>query len=340
MVAPAGQAHEAHVALEHDGLGLARDAVQAEPRGQLALVHDAVADEVRVLDVVDDERAEIARIGERAAHHLRVGDGARAVREGDRAGLAQEPDLGHLAAREPLGQGRRRAHVDDRRVAGAAQHEVDDGRDRRATGLVSGMDTIVVTPPAAAAALALLQGLAVLGAGLADEGAHVDEAGREDLARAVDHLGVGGVGRCGPTSAIESVAHQHGAALLAAGGGIDEARVREEERLHWLSPSLGSAGGSPAPRAPPCARRRPSRPARGSATARRRRPRRRSRRRGSSGPDASRARRAWRRRASPGRGRRSGNTPSRTARRSRSCARAEGAASSRCRRPRAPGACP
>jgi len=38
-------------------------------------------------------------------------------------------------------------------------------------------------------------GLAMFGAGLADEGLHVDQAGRQNLALAVDHPGP--VGRCG-----------------------------------------------------------------------------------------------------------------------------------------------
>ena len=46
MIAAAGQLDEAHVALEHDGLGLARNAGQAEPRRDLALVHHAVLGEV------------------------------------------------------------------------------------------------------------------------------------------------------------------------------------------------------------------------------------------------------------------------------------------------------
>ena len=54
MVAPARQAREAHVALEHDGLGLARDAVQAEAAREFALVHHAVADEIGVLDMLHE----------------------------------------------------------------------------------------------------------------------------------------------------------------------------------------------------------------------------------------------------------------------------------------------
>ena len=57
------------------------------------------------------------------------------------------------------------------------------------TGEVLGWQMMVVTPPAAAAWLAEAKRLAVAGAGLADEGAHVDEAGRDQLAAAVDHVG-------------------------------------------------------------------------------------------------------------------------------------------------------
>ena len=46
VVAGAGEADETQVALEEHGLGFARDAGEPEPRGGLALVHDAVADEV------------------------------------------------------------------------------------------------------------------------------------------------------------------------------------------------------------------------------------------------------------------------------------------------------
>ena len=72
MVARLGQRDEAQVALQHDRFGGLRDAEQAEPRRELALVHHAVADEVRVFGVMHDQRVEIARVGQRAPHHLRV----------------------------------------------------------------------------------------------------------------------------------------------------------------------------------------------------------------------------------------------------------------------------
>ena len=102
MIAPAGQRHEAHVALQHDRFGGVGNADEAEPCGEFALVHHAFADQVGVLGVVHDQRVEIAGIGQRAPHHLRVGDASVAVGEGDRAGGLQQPDLGHLLAAHAL----------------------------------------------------------------------------------------------------------------------------------------------------------------------------------------------------------------------------------------------
>ena len=73
-----------------------------------------------------DERVEIARVSQRAAHHLRVGDALRAIGESDRAGRLEQADLGHLLALEALGQRGHRMHVHDAGVAGAAEHEIDE----------------------------------------------------------------------------------------------------------------------------------------------------------------------------------------------------------------------
>ena len=153
MIAAAGQRGEAHVALQHHCLGGIGDADQAEPCRELALVHHAFADEVGVFGVVHDQRVEVARIGQRAPHHLRIGDALVAIGEGDGAGGFEQADLGHLLAAHALGQRRHRVDVDDRGVAGAAQHEVD-GAELSMTGEVSGWQMMVVMPPAAAAWLA------------------------------------------------------------------------------------------------------------------------------------------------------------------------------------------
>ena len=50
--------------------------IKPEPRGELALVHDAFADQIGVFGVMHDQRVEIAGIGQRPPHHLRIGDAA------------------------------------------------------------------------------------------------------------------------------------------------------------------------------------------------------------------------------------------------------------------------
>ena len=108
VVACAGQRDEPEIAIEHDRLGLAGNSGQPEPARALALRHHTLAGEVTILAIVHDQRAEIARVGQGAAHGLRVGDGVRAVGEGDRAGLGEHADLRDLRAPQALGHRRRR----------------------------------------------------------------------------------------------------------------------------------------------------------------------------------------------------------------------------------------
>ena len=188
MIAPAGQCDEADVALQHHRFGGIGDADQAQPCGELALVHHAFADQIGVFGVMHDQRVEIAGVGQRPPHHLRVGDAAVAIGEGDGAGGLQQADLGHLGAFHALGQRRHRVDVDNGGVARAAQDEIhrrgivdhrfgiglaDDGGDAAGRGgLACGG-----------------KGLAMAGAGLADESAHVDQPGGHDLAGAIDDVG-------------------------------------------------------------------------------------------------------------------------------------------------------
>jgi hypothetical protein len=242
MVSPAREAHEPDVPLQHHRLGLSWDAGQAEARSELALVHHALPDEVRVLHMVQDQGVEVARVGERAAHDLGVGDRARPVREGDGAGLAQEPDLGQLLALQPLRQGGGGADVHDGVVARPAQDEVDDGRivehrvgvrHRHDGGDAAGGGRFAGTP----------QGLAMGGARLPDEGAHVDEARREHLAAAIQHLGIRGNGHVRADIRDDAVLHQDAAPLLAAAGGIDQAGVVQQQGTvggHRAHPGMSS----------------------------------------------------------------------------------------------------
>ncbi len=125
MIAAAGEFGEAQIALEHDGLGLARNAWEAQSRRHFALVHHAVLGERRLLKMMDDERTEILGVGEHVPHHLGVGEARLAVGEGDGSGVAQETDLGHLLALQALGHRRHGMHVDARGVTRAAHDEVD-----------------------------------------------------------------------------------------------------------------------------------------------------------------------------------------------------------------------
>ena len=103
MIARLREGHEPQVAFEHDRLGRLRNAEQAKACRKLAFVHDAVADQIRILGVVHDQRVEVARVGERAAHHLGVDHALRAIGERDSAGGFQEADLGKLRAFQSLG---------------------------------------------------------------------------------------------------------------------------------------------------------------------------------------------------------------------------------------------
>ena len=173
MVPRSRQPHEPHVALEHDGLGLARNAGQAEPASQLALIHHPVADQMGVFAVVNNQRAAVARIGQGAAHHLGVGHGPGAVGEKHRAGIGQKADLGHLPALQSLGQGRSRQDAHNRGIARPPHHEINHRRivDRR-VGVRHAHDGRHAAGRGSTARRR--QRLTVFGTGFADKGAHVD----------------------------------------------------------------------------------------------------------------------------------------------------------------------
>ncbi len=179
-----------------------------------------------------DERVEVARIGHRAAHGLRLGDRAVAVGEGDRAGLGQKPDLGDLAALETLRQRRRREDADLGVVARAPQDEVDH---RRAVDLRIGVgpDHEARDPARRRRRAGAGDRLAILGARLADEGAHVDESGRDHVAGAIDDarpLGDLVARHVASNASDHAVARQQPAARFCFALGIYEAGVEKGDR--------------------------------------------------------------------------------------------------------------
>ena len=148
----------------------------------LALVHHPVLGEVRVFQMMHDQSVEILGIGEHVAHDLGVGDARLAVRKRHGAGFAQQADLAHLLAREALGHRGHWVHIDERRVARAAQDEIDkrhvvdhgigvrhDGESGHAAG--------------GRGAARGRERLAVLVARLAGEDHHVDEPRRHECVR-------------------------------------------------------------------------------------------------------------------------------------------------------------
>ncbi len=231
VVAAARQADEAQVALQWDELGLPRDARKAEAARRLALVHHATADEFRILRLVHDEGAEIAPVGEGAAHHPGARERGAAVGEGNRAGFLEEADLGRLAAGEALRQRRHRQHADTRRVAGAAQQEVDEG------GVVDDRIGVRLDHDRGDAAgrrreARARQRLAVFVARLAGVDEHVDEARRGDEPTGLDDLGpVRNRGRrSGIGGGDAAVLDHHVARAVDAAGGIDDAGVPDDDR--------------------------------------------------------------------------------------------------------------
>ncbi len=232
MVAAPGEPDETDVAFQHDRLRRRRDAGKAEAGGELAFVHHAFADQIRILGVVDDERVEVACIGQRAAHHLRVDDASCPVGEGNGAGGLEQADLRHLVAVAALGQRRHGMDVDDGGIARAAEHEVDDRRvvdDRGGFGLADdGGD-------AAGGRGVARRGerLAVARAGFPDERAHVDQAGRHHLSAAIDGLGAfGHSGRMDAALGLpdHAVGDQEVAREVQVARRIDDPRVGEQDR--------------------------------------------------------------------------------------------------------------
>ena len=139
-------------------------------------------------------------------------------------------------------------HVHDGCVARAPLDEIDDGRivdDRIGVGHAHQRRDAAGRRRLARR----LQRLAVLGARLADEGAHVDEARRQDVAAAVDALRSArpaGSGRAPDDIGDDTVLDEHVATLLPPAARIDEAGVGENEGagVDHAAPSIGALGMS------------------------------------------------------------------------------------------------
>jgi hypothetical protein len=223
-------------ALQHDDLGLARHTRQPLPRGVETRVHRATG-QIRVFRVMHDKGPEILRIGEDAAHDLGVAHRLVAVGEGHGAGFLEQADLGHVLTGEPLGQGRHRPDIDDGRVAGAAQDEVHQRRivDHR-IGLGQGDDGGDAASRRRLAGAG--KGFAVFVAGFANGHAHVDQAGSDDSAIAVAHLGAirrALVQRFGTGSEDRAIGNDDRARRIDATGRVDHPCVGQDQGFRRVS---------------------------------------------------------------------------------------------------------
>jgi len=183
-----GQLEQPQVALDRDHLGHGRDPGEPQPAGEMALVHHPALGELGLLGVLDDERIEQGRVGQGPAQHARVGDRPLAIGEGHRTGRLQQAQLGQLQAVQALGHGRHRVDLDELHLPRPARHELDHRRivDRR-VGI--GHQREAGDPAGGGRHRAAVDPLLVLGPGLAQLGAHVDQPRRQAEPAGVDHLG-------------------------------------------------------------------------------------------------------------------------------------------------------
>ena len=180
---------------------------------------------------MDDQRIEIAGIGEGTAHHQRIHHALVAVREGDSACGLEEADFGHFIAFHPLGQRGHGVNIDDRGVARAAQDKVhgrrivddgfgiwlaDDGGDATGSCGETGRG----------------KSLAMARAGFAHKGAHVHEARRDDLAGAINNVCAFRHARSSDAPAgvaDHAVGNQHIAGAINIPRRIDQPGVGEQD---------------------------------------------------------------------------------------------------------------
>ena len=190
----AREAREQNVADHHDLLGLGGNSLEAESRAHDSLVHRAAVRERELLAVIDDGNAERLRVLERRAHEVRAHDGAPVVAHRDRARAHHLAELRERLALLSDGDRADRMHARRRDAARLANDESDR---RLIVGDGLGVRHRADRGEAARGrrARARRDRLDILASGLAQMAVHVDEARRDERARAVEHLGAIGVRR-------------------------------------------------------------------------------------------------------------------------------------------------
>ncbi len=179
-----------------------------------------------------DQSVEVAGVGEGAAHDLCVGDALGAVSKRDGSGRLEQADLRHFLAFEAFGDRGHRMNVDDARIARAPKDVVDGCRIidcRRRIRLADNRRDTTGCGRVAGRSERFAAGFAWL----ADEGAHVDQAGGDELAAAVDD--VGAFRHAGSADAFLRLAHhavgdQQIADNIEIARRIDDPGVGEQDR--------------------------------------------------------------------------------------------------------------
>ena len=175
------------VADRHDLFRLGRNALEAEPGGDDPLVHRPAPGQRHLLTVIGHGDAEGARVFERGSHQLRRRDRLAVVAHGDRTGTDHFAKLGQRLALLPDRHGSDR--VDPGRLR--PQRLPDDEADgrlvvRHGIGVGHGADRRESAGRRCPGTGC--NRLHVLTPRLAQVAVHVDEARRDDPARAVDDL--------------------------------------------------------------------------------------------------------------------------------------------------------
>ena len=193
--------------------------------------------------MLHDELVEGPRIGQGAAHDLGVCHRLQPVGKGDGPAFRQEADLGELAAFQVPGHRGVGVDLHALRLAGAPRDELDPGDvvdHRVGVGQADHGGDAAGRRGAAGA----VHGLLVLLAGLADLHAHVDQAGRQAGAAAVDPLRAfrDAVGEeAGPEIGDLAVLGEQAAGRIEAAGRVEQAgvdvggAVLGRREAHWAA---------------------------------------------------------------------------------------------------------
>ena len=199
---------EENVADHHDLLRLRRNSLEAESCTDDPFVHRAAVCERELLAVIDDGNAEGLRVVERGAHQVRADDGAAVIAHRHRAGGHHLAELRERLALLPHRDRADRIHARRRDAARLTNDESDRGLivrhglgvRHRADGRESARRR---------GTCARRDRLDIFAAGLAQVTVHIDEARRDERARAVETLGAIGVAEVASDRLDLPVAEQH-----------------------------------------------------------------------------------------------------------------------------------